>query len=112
MTSLGRMCSTSPSLAHRTSSHMLVELAAYRITQQVPHDDAIVRCRYTVSAEEVFRLLQTLCKIYLLTRSEAGKRMRLVLTCMVSWTGIQCYEPLFSGVGGSSPQSGFYHSHR
>ncbi|KRX34510.1 hypothetical protein T05_14736 [Trichinella murrelli] len=68
MTSLGGMCSTSPSLAHRTSSHMLVELAAYRITQQVPHDDAIVRCRYTVSAEEVFRLLQTLRAIYLLTR--------------------------------------------
>ncbi|KRX68519.1 hypothetical protein T06_3756 [Trichinella sp. T6] len=62
------MCSTAPSLAPRRSSPVFEELAAYRITQQVPHDDPVVRCRYTVSAEEVFQLLQTLRKIHLLTK--------------------------------------------
>ncbi|KRZ84097.1 hypothetical protein T08_13986 [Trichinella sp. T8] len=47
-----------------------VELVADRMTQQVPHDDPVVRCRYTVSAEEVYQLLQTLRKIHLLTKGQ------------------------------------------
>ncbi|KRX69421.1 Retrovirus-related Pol polyprotein from transposon 17.6 [Trichinella sp. T6] len=37
-----------------------VELTAYRITHQVPHDDPIVRCPYTVRPNEMFQLLQKL----------------------------------------------------
>ncbi|KRX53257.1 hypothetical protein T09_9088 [Trichinella sp. T9] len=49
-----------------------IELTAYRITQQVPLDDAMVRCQYTVRPKEVFQLLQTLRKIHLPTIGQRG----------------------------------------
>ncbi|KRX15064.1 hypothetical protein T07_10263 [Trichinella nelsoni] len=77
MTSPGSMCSTAPTSAPRRRAPLpclsdQVVLAVYRITQQVRHDDAIVRCWYTAKVEEVFQLLQTLRRVHLQSNAKAG----------------------------------------
>ncbi|KRZ11386.1 hypothetical protein T11_14295 [Trichinella zimbabwensis] len=63
-----------------------VLLTAYRITQQVPPDDAIVRFQYTASAEEVFQLLQPLRRVQLLTKDQKRAKAGAACTHLYSFS--------------------------